>query len=409
MQRYLDHDLDQDETAQLFSHISACPDCERSFQALKALSQDLSELPAVTPPFSLVDSILPQLDAIDLARKNDSIFPQLDAIDLDRRNQEQPELRPRIKRSDRTPGWWSGIAGRTAIGSAAAALILGVAVYIYQPQKLSEAEIAYEEQNNNALQTNQGRGMENLEVPESADSAVRMKKSDEGGTENTESLDSAMGISATEEAPVSSEMMGTSDKKAAAQPSGDGGQGAAQTKRSDQQNKERSESESTQYQDERQSFAGESRNNAEIQDKGTNHAANPPGGGEPASAASEETRNGDKSGMGIMGNLGPQQWRSPDGLYSVSLEIDKLTVYRHAGPDGTEMEVFDSIPVQGRLVSGLWAGDGRTFTYTTLTDQREVQHTYSPEQSKEKKQQSIEQPRSSSDEADKDAGSKQNQ
>lgn len=395
MQRYLDHDLDQDETARLFSHISACPDCARSFQALKALSKDLSELPAVTPPLSLVDSILPQLDAIDLARK-----------EMQEELQEQPELRPRIKRSERTPGWWSGVAGRTAIGSAAAALILGVAVYYYQPQKLSDAQIAHEELNN-APQSDQIRGIENIEAPESADSTPMMIKSAESGEENTESLDSAAKNSATEDGPVSSEIKGKDNTKAADQPSGDGGQGTAQNTRNSQQNSEQSKGANPQNQDEPQQIAEESRNRTDIQDKREKQAANPPGGGEPASTSSEEAGNADKSGMGIMGMMSPQQWRSPDGLYSVSLEIDKLTVYRHAGPEGAEMEVFDSIPVQGRLVSGQWSEDGRAFTYMTLADQKEVQHTYSPEQSREKKQQSTEHSRSSN-EGGKDTESKQN-
>lgn len=68
MQRYLDRDLDQDEFETMQRHFPACPECSDMFERLKRLSEDLEKLPKVTPPFSLVDSILPQLEEIDRMR-----------------------------------------------------------------------------------------------------------------------------------------------------------------------------------------------------------------------------------------------------------------------------------------------------------------------------------------------------
>lgn len=66
MHRYLDHDLSQDEMIEMFRHIDDCSSCAEVFDRLQLLSQQLEQLPDVKPPFSLVDSILPQLDQLDL-------------------------------------------------------------------------------------------------------------------------------------------------------------------------------------------------------------------------------------------------------------------------------------------------------------------------------------------------------
>ncbi|RUS48550.1 anti-sigma factor [Cohnella sp. AR92] len=65
IQRSIDNDLDSQETMLMNDHIRTCPDCAALFDRLTLLSRNLAELPRVTPPFSLVDSILPRLDEID--------------------------------------------------------------------------------------------------------------------------------------------------------------------------------------------------------------------------------------------------------------------------------------------------------------------------------------------------------
>jgi hypothetical protein len=65
MQRYVDEDLPQAEQDILMAHIKQCPDCAASFEQLQNLSAELSRLPMVSPPFSIVDSILPKLAELD--------------------------------------------------------------------------------------------------------------------------------------------------------------------------------------------------------------------------------------------------------------------------------------------------------------------------------------------------------
>ncbi|THF75020.1 anti-sigma factor family protein [Cohnella fermenti] len=65
VQRSVDNDLDSQETALMNEHLRTCPDCSALFDRLTLLSSNLAELPRVTPPFSLVDAILPRLELID--------------------------------------------------------------------------------------------------------------------------------------------------------------------------------------------------------------------------------------------------------------------------------------------------------------------------------------------------------
>lgn len=65
MQRYLDRDLDETEYTQMLGHLQQCPDCTELFERLVNLSHELESLPKVTPPFSLVDSIMPKLEQLE--------------------------------------------------------------------------------------------------------------------------------------------------------------------------------------------------------------------------------------------------------------------------------------------------------------------------------------------------------
>jgi len=67
MQRELDGDLGDIESAKLREHIRRCADCAEMYERLQRLSAELENLPKVTPPFSLVDAILPKLEEIDRA------------------------------------------------------------------------------------------------------------------------------------------------------------------------------------------------------------------------------------------------------------------------------------------------------------------------------------------------------
>jgi hypothetical protein len=65
MQRYLDKDLGELESKAMMLHLSNCLQCTAMFERMKHLSNELTLLPKVVPPYSLVDSIMPQLEELD--------------------------------------------------------------------------------------------------------------------------------------------------------------------------------------------------------------------------------------------------------------------------------------------------------------------------------------------------------
>lgn len=63
MQRDLDKDLTPEEQQVLYTILAKEPLLQQKYKRLQQVSQRLAELPPVTPPFSIVDSILPQLES----------------------------------------------------------------------------------------------------------------------------------------------------------------------------------------------------------------------------------------------------------------------------------------------------------------------------------------------------------
>lgn len=69
MQRDLDHDLTHVEKQRLLTHLASCAQCSDLYERLYSLSAHLAQLPAVEPPVSIVQSIMPRLDEIDSMKK----------------------------------------------------------------------------------------------------------------------------------------------------------------------------------------------------------------------------------------------------------------------------------------------------------------------------------------------------
>lgn len=65
MQRHLDGDLNEEEYSRMMDHLEACPECAEFKERLEKIDRDLASLPKVTPPYSLVDAILPELERLD--------------------------------------------------------------------------------------------------------------------------------------------------------------------------------------------------------------------------------------------------------------------------------------------------------------------------------------------------------
>lgn len=135
MNRFLDHDLSEVEERQLFRHLDDCGECAARFEILKLLSDKLSRLPEVAPRYSLVDAIMPRLDAIDKANGQDdsvasaeSAAPIMQSVD----DRQQGQERGVSRRKNRL---WLRVSG-----GAAAAAILGIVIYQFQPKEIPNAE-----------------------------------------------------------------------------------------------------------------------------------------------------------------------------------------------------------------------------------------------------------------------------
>ncbi len=116
MQRDIDYDLSPLEKNILDEHIVQCSECKSLFDRLKSLSNNLESLPKIAPPYSIVDSILPNLERLDREEAS-SIVPQ-------------PSRRP----------FWS--RSRIAAGAVAASMLIGV--YIVNDYVLPQGmNIAY--------------------------------------------------------------------------------------------------------------------------------------------------------------------------------------------------------------------------------------------------------------------------
>lgn len=121
MHRYLDHDLGEAETAQMLQHVAKCPECAENFSLLRALSRELEELPQVSPKFSLVDAIMPQLDAIDEARKEQSsTIQEMNPVPAAFENLQRSSERKTKQK------WLNSMAGRMSMGAAGRGSYIGI-------------------------------------------------------------------------------------------------------------------------------------------------------------------------------------------------------------------------------------------------------------------------------------------
>ncbi|MHA6483697.1 anti-sigma factor family protein [Paenibacillus sp. strain BS8-2] len=126
MHRQLDDDLRESEMEVLLNHTRHCPDCAAMFERLTRLSAELTSLPKVTPSYSLVDAIMPELIRIDnetkLAASAAPVTPSTSPS-----SEEQTIVR-RAQRTRRFPSW------KSISGVVAAGIVVGFFLITYPPQ-----------------------------------------------------------------------------------------------------------------------------------------------------------------------------------------------------------------------------------------------------------------------------------
>lgn len=379
MHRYIDDDLSRDESSALIEHIQRCSDCNEEFTMLKELSARLEELPIVAPRYSLVDAILPQLEAIDLGRREGgSTLEEAPAATM----AAAPELLNR--RRERSSG--RSRAYRTGAFGLAAALILGVFIYQVEPRTVPDAEIA--SQTAQDMSDNSAASILSEEALQ--DTAQESLNSQEAATDGTqgEATQDALPEVPEAEAPAAG---GDNTSTASDDRSSAGGsqntdagtsKGIAAQKPNSQDSKQAGSSSSSGQNSTKQG-TGKAANNEKAAGNDaaadSDHAVSdeavadlPPLRKDAAITGEEADLQEGRIMMGIAGFAALNEWTSPDGAFLVKYLDGHLYLYRN---DFSESTIVTDVPVDGNWVSGEWSEDGTIFNY--LVEKDGVSSSYS--------------------------------
>lgn len=371
MHRYLDHDLSPDETIEMYRHIDNCPSCAEVFDRLTMLSEQLEQLPDVKPPFNLVDSILPQLEEIDLGVQGASAVSPEDAkvVPLTRKNTHGKT----VKGTSRA----ASMAMRTGIGAVAAAIILLIAVLnIPDSMPAADVERSLEQAARSNEIMSQGGDSDTAAPGDTSSNAA----SDELGGQFTPSAGADGGEAADTAAPAAAED-GTAADAADEAPAADDTPAAtdkpAAVNRSTPATRNTPTATPAPRADTKagggiapqdaQTFAGDDEDAAAEMSVPLQDAEQ-----EQAPAADEVGT------MGLLPMLTDQSaWNSPDGKYTAELAGQQLVIYSLSS-SGLEEErtAVASLPLEGTWVSGAWSADSLQFAYVTMQDGIEVSKAY---------------------------------
>lgn len=176
MQRELDGDLDEYEKATMTNHFKQCPDCAAMFERLKNLSAELENLPHVTPSYSLVDAIMPQLEQLSFEAAGSVVEPQETAT---------PKRR-------KTPARGASSKLRQLTGVVAACLVAGTFIVSYNAGWFNGSQSNHDLGRTEASATAADSPIANYDT-----SAVRQFVATDpqaSGEVNTESLDTGMSL-----------------------------------------------------------------------------------------------------------------------------------------------------------------------------------------------------------------------
>ncbi|MCJ8011456.1 zf-HC2 domain-containing protein [Paenibacillus sp. KQZ6P-2] len=369
MHRYLDYDLSEEETVQLYDHLKQCPECAETFRMLKSLSRDLEDLPKVMPKFSIVDAIMPQLDAIDKARQEKSAS----------REEPPAEMVPVPVRPVRTSKFRNSVAGRTAMGAAAAVVILGVAIFTYSPKHLPTAEEpSFESQKKmaeTAASSNAGTQASGVQPNVEQKNAANDIQDGQESADGASSLESVPATSpddaAAKKQPAKPAEPTSKPEDKAVTRSGGSSEPLKQTpdnsKTDSGTSKKASSNETTTLAD----GGGDSQDKTAADSGNTTETPETPE--TPASDLKNNIQDPgvkeDNPPMGIASIKNtPLQIKSPDGKYVVTVEENKLNIYSVSDKDG-QKTATKTIDLPGTWVSGVWSADSTVFTYQTTDDQ----------------------------------------
>nr|WP_145404140.1 anti-sigma factor [Paenibacillus xylanexedens] len=408
MHRYLDHDLGEAETTQMLQHVAKCPECAENFSMLRALSRELEDLPKVSPRFSLVDAIMPQLDAIDEARKEQSSTVQeMSPVPAAFENLQRSSSGERKAKTK----WFNSMAGRMSMGAAAAAVVLGFAIFGYKPEQIENAD-SMMMKSEASQESNAGQSALSMEVNNDQGSSPSQE---EGGVTAPDSNDSLQERSEQPQAdqPETGTETQAPDHQADQKPVEPSTRGAAAPDQGKQESSPSVDAAPSQKNekpnqglDQKQpgtnagngadSNATDQKSMPEQNDQADdtfsaqtivpNEDAPARGITSNDSGAGEDAAGGQQS-QGLTapdpGNTGPdattaKEWKSPDGAYVVMLIGDQLSVYAKSANDPDVLNLIEQRNIEGTLKSASWSQDGKQFSYETDKDGTITKNSFKP-------------------------------
>lgn len=373
MHRYLDHDLNEEESFLLFEHIRNCEECAETFALLNKLSAQLEELPKVVPNYNLVDAILPQLDEIDRARleggsaAEETVLP-MTAVHVEAGTGQGGTLLSRrsSRRQDADTGLRRNRIYRYGSLGVAAALILGVFIYQYEPRTVSDAEIAM----NSALSDSVSK---ESSAADSADDAAGNAQlfMDGGSAGGLEVGDQDAPTPKEEGTPTEGSTSGGVEDRIDTGGSPDAGTPAANPGNTDTGAKAPSGQDTGKNAPSgNPSVPANGGGGAPVQDPASPGAGNSdPAADTTAPDIREDeivnrqlTLDEPREKFGIASlNI----WTSPDGKFEAELKDGHLYVYLLEAQD--RKQVTDQT-IDGNWVDGAWSEEGHVFTYETEID-----------------------------------------
>ena len=412
MNRYLDHDLNEEETETLFRHLGESPDARADFDFLQGLSDKLESLPDVQPPISLVDSILPRLEEIDRPTPFKHEEPDQPIVML-----PDKHTPPRRKAA----AFWRSTLGRAVGGTAVAAAVLGIFVATYKPQEMPNAEVTSTTAVSNATDdTLVSGGSAEKKAPDLTDPSTEVQEiQPEGQPVPQENATAPTADPKVEESqPAGNQDQagnGAATTPDSSQPDSSAGTGtesrsnqASEGKQNDQAEKGTQESKKTandgSTKDAKDKESASSPKKApsdaskpnEAPKKNNNDASKlqsptPPNGNPSAETkkikpdedvrssdadpnketgdANPGLRESDAAESGTMDTqqedtrayslmAAPTEWASPDSTYLITYSQGVLTLLK--GDRSAELE---TLKIEGEAANGVWSADGKTFTY----------------------------------------------
>ncbi|GIP20569.1 zf-HC2 domain-containing protein [Paenibacillus sp. J22TS3] len=386
--RYLDGDLSEEEVTRLKEHLRSCDDCARTYDVLKQLSDNLYQLPEVTPKFSIVDSILPRLDEIDRARDEEGSTLEVSETEV-------PLMKsiPSRSKKERTPFWRTRTAVPAALGTAAA-VILGIFIYQYQPETIPNAEIAPTSQQTQLKKDTQNSSSAGAEVstqvdPGAADSDPTPKDSSKQSSEpSTDGVKKNAEVQGDAKQGGADHAATRTEKEGAAPPVSH----KSDTKKSGSPEKTTTDGDkefTSQVTEQDKSAASGSSGNRSMDQKKVDGTQTKQSGQDKSvvnkDKSPEKTQEKiplapDNNGfMGIMSSSPIKL--SPDGKYVAEVEQDHLKVYLNNTDDRT---LLSDITLNGNWVKGEWSEDSKTFSYQTSLDDTVKDYTYTVENNEDK-------------------------